>query len=110
MRKKTRTAALAALAVMMTLAAACGSGDGDGDRTEDRISAGDWNRFIGRQVDKVARGEQLDPAVHDLFCDGRRDLNELGLGEEGRYASRINRREQAQIMAYCAGVERLIKK
>ena len=108
MRKKTRTAALAALAVMMTLAAACGSGDGDG--TEDRINSGDWSKFIGRQVDAIARGEQLAPEVHDLFCDGRRDLNELGLGEEGRYASRIDRRDQAKIMAYCAGVEHLIKK
>ena len=46
MRKKTRTAALAALAVMMTLAAACGSGDGDG--TKDRINSGDWRGFINR--------------------------------------------------------------
>ena len=54
MKKKSQTAALAALAVMMALAAACGSGSEK--EPEDRISAGDWRRFIKAQMDMIARG------------------------------------------------------
>ena len=108
MKKMAQTAAAAAAAIMITLTAACGSGSGE--KPEDRISSGDWRRFINGQVNVITRGEELAPEVHDLFCDGRRDIDELNLGQEDGYAPLINRGDQARIMAYCAGVEHLIKK
>ena len=107
MKKTAQTAAAAAAAaVMIALTAACGSGE----KPEDRISSGDWRGFINEQVNMITRGEKLAPEVHELFCDGRRDIDELNLGQEDGYPPLIKRGDQARIMAYCAGVEHLIKK
>ena len=37
-------------------------------------------------------------------------MDELGFEQENSYAPLINRGEQAKTMAYCAGVERLVKR
>ena len=113
-KRSARALALVLCAAMaLMLAAGCAAQDGAGDTGpaetgNSREYAEAWTSFVREQTGKIRNGEELDPRVHDLFCSGARDLDEIAMGAEGRHYSSLNHRGKARIMAYCAGVEDLV--
>ena len=112
-RSARALAAILCAAIALMLAAGCAAQDGAGDTEPEET--GDsreyevaWASFVMEQTERIRNGEKLDPRVHNLFCGGARDLDEIAMGAEGRHYSSLNHRGKARIMAYCAGVEDLV--